>query len=133
MYAYFWHRPHIGKAIKYVNVNSDCEKNTIASLRCPMPIVDTSDDWRIGYLKPPFALSLKRSCWYICSRWRSKNQFCSAAHIWYIIMSQTQNMFWFCSTMSVECTNPNLKSAQSAQLGQPAPKLELDLYIPWII
>ena len=42
-------------------------------------------------------------------------------------------MFWFCSTMSVECTNPNLKSAQLAKLGQPAPKLELDLYIPWII
>ena len=32
--------------------------------------------------------------------------------------------------MSVECTNSNLKSAQLAQLGQPAPKLELDLYIP---
>ena len=32
--------------------------------------------------------------------------------------------------MSVECTNPNLKSAQTAQLEQPAPKLELDLYIP---
>ena len=32
--------------------------------------------------------------------------------------------------MSVECTNPNLKSAQTAQLGQPAPKLELYLYIP---
>ena len=29
--------------------------------------------------------------------------------------------------MSVECTNPNLISAQ---LGQPAPKFELDLYIP---
>ena len=39
-------------------------------------------------------------------------------------------MFWFCSTMSMECTNPNPKSAQTAQLGQPAPKLELDLYIP---
>ena len=33
----------------------------------------------------------------------------------------------FCSIMSVEYANPNLKSAQ---LGQPAPKLELDLYIP---
>ena len=32
--------------------------------------------------------------------------------------------------MSVECTNPNLKSAQLAQLGQLAQKLELDLYIP---
>ena len=32
--------------------------------------------------------------------------------------------------VSVECTNPNLKSAQSVQLGQPAPKLELDLFIP---
>ena len=32
--------------------------------------------------------------------------------------------------MSVECTNPNLKTAQMAQLEQPAPKLELDLYIP---
>ena len=32
--------------------------------------------------------------------------------------------------MTVECTNPNLKSAQTAQLGQPVPKLELDLYIP---
>ena len=32
--------------------------------------------------------------------------------------------------MSMEWTNPNLISAQSAQLGQPAPKLELDLYIP---
>ena len=28
----------------------------------------------------------------------------------------------FFSIMSVECTNPNHKSAQSAQLGQPAPK-----------
>ena len=32
--------------------------------------------------------------------------------------------------MSVECTNPNHKSAQTAQLGQPAPNFELDLYIP---
>ena len=33
-------------------------------------------------------------------------------------------------TMTVECTNLNLTSAQTAQLGQPAPKLELDLFIP---
>ena len=32
--------------------------------------------------------------------------------------------------MSVKCTNSNLKSAQTAQLEQPAPKLELNLYIP---
>ena len=32
-------------------------------------------------------------------------------------------------TMTVECTNLNLKSAQTAQLGQPAPKLELDSFI----
>ena len=32
--------------------------------------------------------------------------------------------------MSVECTNPNLKTAQTAQLEQPAPKQKLDLYIP---
>ena len=38
--------------------------------------------------------------------------------------------FLWSSNMSVECTNPNLKSAELAQLGQPAPKLELDLYIP---
>ena len=35
--------------------------------------------------------------------------------------------FWFYSRMPAEYTNPNLKSAQ---LEQPAPKLELDLYIP---
>ena len=32
--------------------------------------------------------------------------------------------------MPVEYTNPNLKSAQTAQFEQPAPKWELDLYIP---
>ena len=32
--------------------------------------------------------------------------------------------------MPVECTNPNHKTAKSAALEQPAPKLELDLYIP---
>ena len=37
--------------------------------------------------------------------------------------------FNFYSSMSVECTNQNLKTAQTAQLEQPAPKLELDLYI----
>ena len=41
-----------------------------------------------------------------------------------------KKLFLFYYKMSVECTNPNLKSAQTAQLGQPAPKLELDLYIP---
>ena len=35
-------------------------------------------------------------------------------------------------SMSVECTNRILISARSAQLGQPAPKFKLDLYIPWI-
>ena len=35
-------------------------------------------------------------------------------------VSQLQNLFWFCSTMPVECTNSNLKSAQMAQLRQPA-------------
>ena len=38
--------------------------------------------------------------------------------------------FYFALLMSMECTNPNLKSAELAQLGQPAPKLKLDLYIP---
>ena len=32
--------------------------------------------------------------------------------------------------MTVKCTNPNLKTAQTAHLEQPAPKLKLDQYIP---
>ena len=36
-------------------------------------------------------------------------------------------------TMTVECTNLNLKSTLMGQLGQSTPKLELDLYILWII
>ena len=59
----------------------------------------------INSLKKFFYWGVKE--WNI--RWWAKNQFPSATHIWYIWMSQTQNIFGFCSTMSVESTNPNLK------------------------
>ena len=64
------------------------------------------------------------------NRWRFKNKFSIPIHQMWVEVSWLWYTLLFCSIMPVECTNPNLKSALSAQLGQSAPKLELDLYIP---
>ena len=45
--------------------------------------------------------------------------------------SRSQTSFWFYSKFSMECTNWIFKSAQSAELDQPAPNLKKYSYIPW--
>ena len=40
------------------------------------------------------------------TRWRANNIFSIPSHQLSICTSQSQNTFWFNSTMSVECTNP---------------------------
>ena len=40
------------------------------------------------------------------NRWRANNFFSIPSHQLSICTSQSQNTFWFNSTMSVECTNP---------------------------
>ena len=73
-----------------------------------------------------------RSCMY--NRWRAKNEYFSATRIIDAFkLPDHKTYFKFFSNMSIECTNNRiLKSTRSAQLGQPAPKYKLDLYIPLI-
>ena len=54
------------------------------------------------------------------------------AHYWSSLMKQlslliTKHILGLMMYAHVNCTNPNLKSTQTPQLGEPAPKLELDL------
>ena len=64
----------------------------------------------------------------LCIQDDELKNFLFPAHNYAFLPPDHKTSFWFYSRMTVECTN--LKSAQSAQLEQPAPKLELDLYIP---
>ena len=61
----------------------------------------TQRDWWSGHLT-----TLRRKEQSISSRWRANNIFSIPSHQLSICTSQSQNTFWFNSTMSVECTNP---------------------------